>query len=38
MDTYIDSPECLKNKKASINSKNNNDNCLEYAVTVALNH
>ena len=34
---YIDSPEWLKNKKSTINPKNNDDNCFQYAVTVALN-
>ena len=36
--SYIDSPKWLKNKKATINSKNNNDKCFQYAITVALNH
>ena len=36
--SYIDSPEWLKNKKATINPKNNDDNCLQYALTVALNY
>ena len=35
--SYIDSPGCLKNEKATINPKNN-DNCFQYALTVALNH
>ena len=35
---YIDSPEWLKNKKATINPKNNDDNCFQYALTAALNH
>ena len=35
---YIDSPEQLKNKKATINPKNNDDNCFQYSLTVALNH
>ena len=35
----IDSPDCIKNKKATINRYNKKDNkCFEYAVTVALNH
>ena len=34
---YIDSPEWLKNKK-TINPKNNDDNCFQYALTVALNY
>ena len=36
--SYIDSPEWLKNKKATINTENNDDNCFQYALTVALNH
>ena len=36
--SYIDSPEWLKNKKATINPKNNDDNYFKYALTVALNH
>ena len=32
---YIDSPEWLKNKKSAINPKNNDDNCFQYALTVA---
>ena len=36
--SHIDSPEWLKKKKATINSKNNDDNCFQYAITVALNH
>ena len=36
--SYIDSPEWLKNKKAKIKPKNNNDNSFQYAITVALNH
>ena len=36
--SYIDSPEWLKNKKATINPTNNDDNCFQYALTVALNY
>ena len=36
--SYIDSPKWLKNKKATINPKNNNYKCLQYAFTAALNH
>ena len=36
--SYIDSPEWLKNKKATINPTNNEDNCFQYPLTVALNH
>ena len=35
---YIDSPKWLKNKKATVNPKYNNDNCFQYALTVALSH
>ena len=36
---YIDSPEWLRNKLATINLKNYDDNnCFQYAITVALNH
>ena len=35
--SYIDSPEWLKNKMATINPKNNDDKCFQYALTVALN-
>ena len=36
--SYIDSPKWLKNEKATIYPKNNDDNCFQYALTVALNH
>ena len=36
--SYIDSPKWLKNKKATINPKNNDDKCFQYARAVALNH
>ena len=37
--SYIDSPDWIKNKKATINPINKKDNkCFQYAVTVALNH
>ena len=36
--SYIDSPKCLKNKKATINPRNNDDKCFQYALTVALNY
>ena len=35
--SYIDSPKWLKNKKATINPKNNDYKCFQYAVTLALN-
>ena len=36
--SYIDSPEWLKNKKATINAKNNEEKCFQYALTVDLNY
>ena len=36
--SYIDSPKWLKNKKATTNPKNDEDNCFQYALTVALNY
>ena len=35
--TYIDSPKWLKDKKSTINPKNNDDKSFQYAVTLALN-
>ena len=35
---YVESPEWLKNEKATINPKNNDDKCFQYAVTFALNY
>ena len=36
--SYIDSPEWLKNKKATINPKDNDDKCFQYALTVVLSY
>ena len=36
--SYIDSPKWLKNKKATINPKNNDGKCFQYALAVALNY
>ena len=36
--SYINSPEWLKNKKAKINPKNNDDKCFQYAIIVAWNY
>ena len=36
--SYINSAKGLKNKKATINPKNNDDKCFQYALTVALNY
>ena len=35
--SYIYSPKWLKDKKSTINPKNNDDKCFQYAVTLALN-
>ena len=34
----IDSPKWLKNKRATINPKNSDDKCFQYAITAALNY
>ena len=36
--SHIDSPKWLKSNKATINPKNNDYKCFQYAVTVALNY
>ena len=37
--SYMDSPDWIKNKQATINLMNKKDNkCFQYTVTVALNH
>ena len=36
--SYVDSSEWLKNKKATINLKNNSHKCVQYVLTVALNY
>ena len=35
--SYIDSPKWIKNKKSTINPKNNDYKCFQYAVTLVLN-
>ena len=35
--SYIDSPKWLKDKKSTIDKKNNDHTCFQYAVTLALN-
>ena len=35
--SHIDSPKWLKNKKSTINPKNNDYKCFQYVVTLALN-
>ena len=36
--SYTDSPEWLKNKKATINPKTNGDNFFQYTLSAALNY
>ena len=36
--SYIDSPDWLKSKKATINPKNKDNECFKYAIRIALNH
>ena len=37
--SYSDSPDCIKNQKATTNPINKKDNkCFHYAVKIALNH
>ena len=36
-ESYTDSPKWLKDKKSTINPKNNDHKCFQYAVTLALN-
>ena len=36
--SYIDSPNWIKNKKATINPTNKKNKCIQYAVTVTINH
>ena len=36
--SYIDSPDWIKNNKATINPKNKDNKCFKYALTAALNN
>ena len=36
--SYIKSPEWTLNKRATINDKNKDNTCFQYAITAALNH
>ena len=36
--SYIDSPESMKKKKATINTKNEDGKCFHYTTTVALSY
>ena len=35
--SYIESTKWLNNKKCTVNQKNNNNKCFQYATTLALN-
>ena len=35
---YIESPDWIKSKKATINPKNDDDKCFQYPATVTLTH
>ena len=37
-ESYIESHKWINDKKATTNPQNNDDNCFQYMVTVALNH
>ena len=37
-DSYIDSPNWIKMNKGTINPKNEDNKCFQYAATVALNY
>ena len=36
--SYIDSPDWIKKKKATINMENKHDKCFQYVTTFALNY
>ena len=36
--SYIDSPDWIKRKKATLNPKNKDDKCFQYAATVELKY
>ena len=36
--SYIDSPDWIKHKKATINPQNKDNECFKYAITAELNH
>ena len=36
--SYIETPEWMKNKGATINCQNDDDKCFQYAITIALNY
>ena len=36
--SYINSPDWMKNKKATKNPKNKDNECFKYAIALALNH
>ena len=36
--SYIDSPDWMKNKEATLYPINDDDKCFQYAATITLNH
>ena len=36
--SHVDSPKWIKNKKGTINPKNEDDKCIIYAIIASLNH
>ena len=38
MNTFINSPEWVKNKKCTINPRNNDNKCFQYSVALSLYH
>ena len=36
--SYIDPPDQIKKKKTTVNQKNTDDKCAQYAITIALNY
>ena len=36
--TFIESPEWIKNKKCTVNPQNKDNKCFQYSVIIALNH
>ena len=36
MNTFVKTPQWLKNKKCTINPQNNDDKCFQYSVTLSL--
>ena len=36
--SYVDCPDWIKKKKTTINTKNTDDECFQYAISIALNY